>query len=83
MRREEYVKKWATILFLSILTGIVGGLGAVVFREMISFTRLLFFDILLPHISIYYHGYNLGYILLPAIGGLIVAPLIKSHPSSH
>lgn len=80
MRNENYVKKWATILFLSILTGIVGGLGAVVFREMISFTRLLFFDILLPHISIYYHGYNLGYILLPAIGGLIVAPLIKSHP---
>jgi CIC family chloride channel protein len=27
MRNENYVKKWATILFLSILTGIVGGLG--------------------------------------------------------
>lgn len=80
MRREEYVKKWATILFLSILTGVVSGLGAVVFRKLIFLTRLLFFEILLPHISFYYHGYNFGYILLPAIGSLIVAPIIKNYP---
>jgi len=80
MRRREYVKKWATILFLSILTGIVGGLGAVVFRKLIYFIRLLFFGVLLPHISFYYHGYNLGYIFLPAIGSLVVAPIIKNYP---
>ncbi|USS40932.1 chloride channel protein [Thermococcus aggregans] len=80
MRREEYTKKWATILVLSIITGIVGGLGAVIFRKLICFTRLLFFDVLLPHISFYYHGYNLGYILLPAIGSLAIAPIIKKYP---
>ncbi|ALV61885.1 Chloride channel protein [Thermococcus sp. 2319x1] len=80
MRREEYVKKWATILFLSILTGVVGGLGAVIFRKLTLLTRLLFFEILLPHISFYYRGYNFGYILLPAIGSLIIAPVIKNYP---
>lgn len=36
----------------------------------------LFFDILLPKISLYVDGFNLGIILLPILGGLIVGPII-------
>ena len=80
MKVGKYIKKWTTVLLLSLIIGIVGGFGAVIFRKLISLMRGLFFEVLLPHISIYYNGYNLGYILLPAIGSIIVAPIIKKYP---
>ncbi|WP_455277842.1 chloride channel protein [[Eubacterium] cellulosolvens] len=58
------------------LAGVAGGLGAVVFRFMIKLNHRLFFDIILPKISLDIGGYNFGIILLPILGGLIIGPLI-------
>ncbi|MCE4599486.1 MAG: chloride channel protein [Desulfurococcales archaeon] len=63
---------------LAIIAGIAGGLGAVLFRYIIKITQELFFtdiyvvlDNSLPDLSL-----NPALILLPAIGGLIVGPLV-------
>ena len=61
---------------LGILVGVIGGLGAVAFRLLIDFNQSIFFSDLLPHITFFRGGVNLGIMLLPAIGGLIVGPLV-------
>jgi CIC family chloride channel protein len=71
------VKTWFKINLLALIVGVVGGLGAIIFRKMIDFFQYLFFDLILPHITIMVDGFNLGVILLPAIGGLIVGPIVN------
>ena len=99
-----YAKKWLIMDLAAILIGVVGGFGAIFFRYVIKYVRILFFDIILPLITIevgrfdlgyidHFHitnlealvdptysvnftHFNLGYIFLPIIGGLIVGPLI-------
>jgi CIC family chloride channel protein len=66
----------ATIYFLAIVVGAVSGIGAIVFREMISLNNYLFFDALLPPISTNTLGYNLSVALLPALGGLIAGLIV-------
>lgn len=66
------------IELLAIVAGVVGGLGAVAFRLMISLNQTLFFSYLLPYISFFGGNLNFGIILLPAIGGLIAGPIINS-----
>jgi len=61
---------------LGIIVGVFGGLGAVAFRLLIGVNQALFFSDLLPHITFYGGSVNLGIMLLPAIGGLIVGPLV-------
>ncbi len=78
--RIQYIKKWTTVLTFSMIGGLVGGLGAIFLRVFIGQSRRLFFEIILPNITFEFHGYNLGYILLPAIGSLIVAPIILKFP---
>ncbi len=75
IRRE--VKIWCKINGLALLAGIAGGLGAIVFRKMIWFFRYLFFQLLLPRLTINLWGYNLGVMILPALGGLMVGPIIE------
>lgn len=55
----------------------MGGLGAIIFRKMIEFFQFLFFGVLLPKTTIMIGGYNVGVILLPAVGGLIVGPIVN------
>ncbi|WP_048165898.1 chloride channel protein [Palaeococcus pacificus] len=76
----KYIKKWAVVLSFSAVAGIVGGLGAVLFRELIKYTHSIFFEMVLPIITFEFHGYNLGYIFLPALGSIIVIPIIKKCP---
>ncbi|MHA1582900.1 MAG: chloride channel protein [Candidatus Baldrarchaeia archaeon] len=71
-----HAKKWITLDLLGGIAGVAGGLGAVIFRLMIKINEHIFFDLLLPHISVYVGELNLGIILLPVLGGLIVGPLI-------
>ncbi|MFW9851689.1 MAG: chloride channel protein [Candidatus Thorarchaeota archaeon] len=71
-----YAKKWLLLDFLGILAGIAGGFGAILFREMIKYVHILFFEYILPLITIQVGNVNLGYIILPILGGLIVGPLI-------
>jgi len=62
-----------TGLGLSVLIGVVAGLGAVGFRWLINNFQTLFFDSggnLLSFLGDYY------IIIIPAVGGLIVGPLI-------
>ncbi len=72
----KHAKKWLLLDLLGAIAGVAGGLGAIVFRMMISFNHWLFFDLLLPRISLYAYGFNLALLVLPAIGGLIVGPIV-------
>ena len=76
---EEEVRlfrKWILLNLLSVLVGIAGGIGAIIFRNMILLNRIIFFNKILPLVTVEFLGINLGYILLPMLGGLIVGPLI-------
>jgi CIC family chloride channel protein len=74
-RLPRHARTWFTLYILSGVVGIAGGLGAVVFRFMIQGIQDLFFGRLLPFFSLDVKGYNLGIVLLPALGGLIVGPI--------
>ena len=89
-RADENLKRTIKISLFSILVGIVAGLGAVLFRYMISFFHNLFFN---GKISFIYHSeehfssvWGWGVIFVPVIGLLIVnyltehfAPEAKGH----
>lgn len=71
------LRTWIFILSLAAITGVGGGVGAVIFRYMIDFFQWIFFDITLPYTSILtFGGYNFGIVLLPVICGLIIGPII-------
>ncbi len=72
----EYARRWILLDLLGGLAGIMGGLGAVFFRIMISLNQKLFFGTILPTISTGLGKVNPAVIILPALGGLIVGPLI-------
>ncbi len=82
MKHEEHAIGTLYFAALAILTGIVAGLGAVVFRYLIGFIHNLFF---LGRLSISYdvHAYTSPsfwgpfVVLVPAAGALIVAFLVK------
>ncbi len=82
--KERRRKKQIEYLLMNILAvdvGMIGGIGAVVFRYMISFVHNLSFK---GELSFNYNAYsyvttNFGWLifLVPAIGGLLVGLLIK------
>jgi CIC family chloride channel protein len=67
--------KWLSLYALSSLVGLAGGCGAVVFRMILAAVHRLFFQLLLPRISLELGGYNPVLLLLPALGGLIIGPI--------
>jgi CIC family chloride channel protein len=71
----RHARTWFILYILSGVVGIAGGLGAVLFRLTIQGIEDLFFGRLLPFLSLDIKGYNLGIVLLPALGGLIVGPI--------
>ena len=75
-RLPRYARRWILLDILGCVVGILGGLGAVFFRLMISINHTLFFDGILRHIPLRLGGVNFGVILLPALGGLIIGPII-------
>lgn len=75
---KKGVKIWLKINGLAIVVGIAGGIGAVLFRKMIDLFNYIFFRALLPQITYVWSGYNLGVILLPALGGLLVGPIVQA-----
>ena len=76
----QYIRKWGIVIVFSILAGLVGGLGAVLFRVMIAIVHEAFFGRILPAVSYEVGSLNLGYILLPALGALIVGVFIVRYP---
>lgn len=84
MDPANYLKRfWSkennVVFVISIVIGIIGGLGAILFRWMIHVNQGVFFNHLLPFVSFYVGGYNLGIVLMPALGGLIVGPIIYKY----
>jgi CIC family chloride channel protein len=76
LKIPEYAKRWILLDLLGGIAGLAGGLGAILFRYLIDLNNHLFFDVILPLLSMNINGFNLGLILLPALGGLIVGPLV-------
>ena len=74
--RPRYYGRWLFIDLLASIAGVAGGLGAIIFRLMIAFNHWLFFNLLLPSISLFISNFNIGIVLLPALGGLVVGPII-------
>ncbi len=75
-----HTRRMLLVDLLSIIVGIVGGLGAVVFRLFIKFNHILFHENLLPILHLLgIHSttpIDPALILIPAIGGLIVGPIV-------
>ena len=72
------------LLFLGAVTGLLGGLGAIVFHYCIHYIKILFFD--LPAQNFFGFSTLIGnltdvtlilLVLIPAIGGLLVGFLSK------
>ena len=76
VRIPDYARRWLLLDLLGIAIGIIGGLGAVFFRLMIKWNNMLFFDIIGEKLAWNVGGFNLTNIFLPALGGLIIGPLI-------
>ncbi len=76
LRVREEVKRFLLLDLLGVLIGIVGGIGAIIFLESIKWINIILFGIFLPYVSFYYGDFNLGIIILPAIGGLFVGPIV-------
>jgi chloride channel protein, CIC family len=62
------------LLVSGLVVGVGAGLGAVVFRELISGFTFLFFNVLRPALSTLLGPYAI--IFIPAMGGLIFGPII-------
>ncbi|NJE30892.1 CBS domain-containing protein [Thermococcus sp. 18S1] len=75
-----YLRKWGIVMAFSILAGLVGGLGAIVFRVFIGVVHRFFFEWLLPQVSYEVGGFNLGYLLLPTLGALVVTLFVIKCP---
>ncbi len=78
--KRGHIEKWARVIVASIFAGIVGGLGAIIFRLMVSWINGLFFGWLLPRISYNISGLNIGYLFIPALGALTATPLVMKLP---
>jgi CIC family chloride channel protein len=68
-------RKWIVLYVFSGFAGIFGGLGAVAFHLLINLSHRGFFSGVLPHVSQRLAGFDLGLVLLPALGGLLIGPL--------
>jgi CIC family chloride channel protein len=67
------------LIIVAMGVGVLGGIGAVVFREMIALSNYAFFDILLPFISLKNSTYDYAVILLPTLGAIIVGIIIARY----
>jgi CIC family chloride channel protein len=71
------LKTWFIINGLAIVIGVVGGLGSVIFRYLIGFFNGFFFNDVLNALDKGGGGLRWGLILIPALGGAIVGPMIN------
>jgi len=72
----KQAKRILLLELLGVIAGVAGGIGAIIFRLMINVNRHIFFRTILPAITLSVNGFNLAHIIIPAIGGLIVGPII-------
>ncbi|MEB3758277.1 MAG: hypothetical protein GSR87_00190 [Desulfurococcales archaeon] len=76
-RKPITARKHMRMDVLAVLVGVAGGLGAVVFRWFIRFFHYIFYNITYGNIGSHATaGLDLGLVLLPALGSLIVGTII-------
>src|SRR5271157_720246 len=73
------VRTWFVSVLDSVLIGVLGGLASIAFIYLIQFFDVLFFNILGDGLALKVGGLNLTYILLPAIGGAIIGPVLMKY----
>ncbi|MCC7573334.1 MAG: chloride channel protein [Candidatus Methanofastidiosum sp.] len=75
-KNTGYLKEWAELNAIALVLGIFAGLGAIIFGKMIEFSKH-FFEI------VFQRGFfgALSIIIIPAIGGAIVGPIIYKYCS--
>jgi len=76
-------RDWARFTILIVLVGIVAGLGAIVFRQLIGlFHNILFYGQFSMYYDVLQHAapsrWGIGIILAPVIGAVVVAFLVKN-----
>ncbi|MBN1954183.1 MAG: chloride channel protein [Anaerolineae bacterium] len=71
--RRLWTSETAVMVLMALLVGLGGGFGSVIFRWLINSFHYFFFDILSQWLSFMGPYYI---IVVPALGGLIVGPLI-------
>ena len=85
-RRGFSARRVIVVDLLAIAAGIAGGLGAVLFRYMIKAAQTVFFGHIhstLSTVTPSFNGLDYTLIVLPAIGGLIIGPLVaKAAPET-
>lgn len=67
------------VSLLAIPVGVLGGIGAIIFKVMIDLNNYAFFGLLLPIISVNNQYYNYSVLLLPALGALIVGIVVGKY----
>src|SRR6266536_221595 len=72
--KHALIQETQVLLISGLVVGIGAGLGAVVFRELISGCTYFFFQVLGPLLSRLFGG--AAVIVPPALGGLVFGPLI-------
>lgn len=65
-------RRWLLINFLAIIIGILGGAGAVIFKYTIILFNYLFFNVFFPLFNFRIGNYDMGYIIIAAIGAVLV-----------
>ncbi|MGQ4891627.1 MAG: chloride channel protein [Candidatus Njordarchaeia archaeon] len=70
------LRRFLYVDLLGIIAGLIGGLGAIVFEISIDLIHWLSFEILAKIVKIQIFGVNFFIALIPAIGGLIVGPMV-------
>ncbi len=75
-KRGQLEERLTFVMILAALVGAVGGVGAIVFRFLISAIQTVFFSDLLPAVTYDVWNVNLGIMLLPAVGGLLIGVIV-------
>ncbi|MBX6422711.1 chloride channel protein [Thermosulfurimonas sp. F29] len=76
LRRLSRINEHVINAALAILIGFVGGVGAIAFRFMIKFFQALFYHDTRDFLLFYHKVSPWAKLFLPALGGLIVGPII-------
>lgn len=71
-----FAHSFASLAFLAVVVGIIGGYGAIFFRYAILFFRKLFFGQTTDFLALLAQLPWYKYLIIPSLGGLIIGPII-------
>ncbi len=71
-----FAYSFASLAFLAVVVGIIGGYGAILFRYAILFFRKLFYGQTTDFLALLAQLPWYKYLIIPSLGGLIIGPII-------